>query len=393
MKYSGSTYTLIYDPQEQQINFEGVFRPAGEEEVAEVFKYLTQIHDQVEGCLRLSFRRLRYVNAEGIKILSMFVAYARGRDRLILKIIASGVLAWSERVLPNLRAIWNKVEFSIYDAHFYGSQELIEDIDFIPLLRNQTRILWPLEKEILQKHGLAHGMRIADICCGCGDVPLLICREFEPGYILGVDHSEAAVEYARNLQAEFNVRNAEFQRGDATALLQGDDIFDFVTCRLSLQIFSKPEQILKELVRVAKPGGRVYVTGEDYDQIAGNPEDDLIRQTYERASVYGEQMGMDLRNGKKLYGMLSQAQLEDIRVDYIVVDTVNTNREAFAQVIESWRFFSVYTIGNQLHLSQADQDELLAGYDANLRTIRNPHGYASWVMVAVSGRKPFRQSD
>jgi ubiquinone/menaquinone biosynthesis C-methylase UbiE len=393
MKYCGSTYTLIYDPLDQQINFEGVFRPAGDDEIAAVFKYLTQIHDQLEGCLRLSFRRLRYVNAEGIKILSMFVAYARGRDRLILKIIASGVLAWSERVLPNLRAIWNKVEFSIYDAHFYGSQDIIEDMDFIPLLRNQTRILWPLEKEVLQNHGLAHGMRIADICCGCGDVPLLICREFEPGFILGVDHSEAAIEYARNLQGEFNVRNAEFQRGDATALLQGDDVFDFVTCRLSLQIFSQPEQILKELVRIAKPGGRVYVTGEDYDMIVGNPEDGLIRRTYESASVYGDRMGMDLRNGKKLYGMLSQARLEDIRLDYIVVDTVNTDREAFAQVIESWRFFSVFTIGNQLKLSQADQDSLLAGYDAHLRTIRNPHGYTSWVMVAVSGRKPFRQSD
>ncbi len=393
MKYSGSTYALIYDPLDQQINFEGVFRPSGEDEIAAVFKYLTQIHDQVEGSLRLNFRRLRYVNAEGIKILSMFVAYARGRDRLVLKIIASGVLAWSERVLPNLRAIWDKVEFSVYDAHFYGSQDIIEDMDFIPLLRNQTRILWPLEKNILKHHGLARGMRIADICCGCGDVPLLICRELEPGFMLGVDHSEAAVEYARNLQAEFNVRNAEFQRGDATALLQGDDVFDFVTCRLSLQIFSQPEQILRELVRITKPGGRVYVTGEDYDMIVGNPEDDLISRTYDRASNYGDQMGMDLRNGKKLYGMLSQARLEDIRLDYIVVDTSNTSREAFAQVIESWRYFSVFTIGNQLHLSQADQDSLLAGYDAHLRTIRNPHGYTTWVMVAASGRKPLRPSE
>lgn len=391
MKYTGSTYTLLYDPLDQQINFEGVFRPSGEDETSAVLKYLTQVHDQVEGSLRLNFRRLRYVNAEGVKILSLFVAYARGRDRLVIKVIASGVLAWSERVLPNLRAVWDKVEFSVYDAHFYESQDIIEDMDFIPLLRNQTRILWPIEKETLKRHGLARGMKIADICCGCGDVPLLICREFEPGFMLGVDHSEAAVEYARNLQTEFSVRNAEFQRGDATALLLGDDTFDFVTCRLSLQIFSQPEQILKELVRIAKPGGRVYVTGEDYDLIVGNPEDDLISKTYDRASVYGDQMGMDLRNGKKLYGVLSQARLEDIRAEHIVVDTGNTDRAAFAQVIESWRYFSVFTIGNQLHLNQADQDSLLAGYDAHLRTIRNPHGYTTWVMVAASGRKPLRQ--
>jgi hypothetical protein len=130
------------------------------------------------------------------------------------------------------------------------------------------------------------------------------------------------------------------------------------------------------------------VTGEDYDMIVGYPEDDVISGTYDRASIYGDQMGMDLRNGKKLYGMLSQARLEAIRIDHLVVDTSNTDREAFAQAIESWRTFSVSTIGDQLQLSQTDRDSLIAGYEAHLRTIRNPNGYTNWVTVAASGCKP-----
>ena len=98
MKYNGSTYTLTYDPLDQQVDFEGTFRPVGEDEISAVFKYMTQIHDQVKGTLRLNFRRLRYVNAEGIRALSLFIAYARGRDTLTIKIVASGVLAWSERI-------------------------------------------------------------------------------------------------------------------------------------------------------------------------------------------------------------------------------------------------------------------------------------------------------
>ncbi|MEZ4619305.1 MAG: hypothetical protein R2867_27875 [Caldilineaceae bacterium] len=82
------------------------------------------------------------------------------------------------------------------DRDFYRSQEIIEDADFIPLLRNQTRILWPLEHDVLTRHGLRSGMRVADICCGCGDVPLLISRELEPSFMLGIDHSAAAVAYA-----------------------------------------------------------------------------------------------------------------------------------------------------------------------------------------------------
>jgi ubiquinone/menaquinone biosynthesis C-methylase UbiE len=391
MQYAGLTYTLSYDPLDQQINFEGALRLAGDDEAAAVFRYLAAIHDRVQGTLRLSFRKLRYINAEGMRTLSLFVAFARGRDSVGLKIIASSILAWSVRSLPNLCTLWERVEFSVYDQGFYGSQEIIEDQEFIPLLRNQTRIVWPREREILARHGLARGARVADICCGAGDVPLLICREFAPAFVLGVDHSEAAIAHARRLQDEFAVRNAEFQRGDATALLLPDESFDFVSCRLSLQIFSQPEQILRELLRITKPGGRIYVTGEDYDLIVGHPEEEAIGYTYQRAADYGAAMGMDLRNGRRLYGMLAAARLEDIRADHLVVDTANTDRDAFAAVIESWRAFSVETIGGRLGLDPAERGRLVAGYDAQLRTISSPHGYTTWPIVACSGRKPARR--
>ncbi|MCB0062623.1 MAG: methyltransferase domain-containing protein, partial [Caldilineaceae bacterium] len=325
----------------------------------------------------------------GMTALSRFIGYARDRDALAtIRIIASGVLAWADHMLPNLCELWNKVEFIVHDKEFYRSQDIIEDADFIPLLRNQTRILWPHEQTIMVHHGLRQGMRVADICCGCGDVPLLISRELQPSFILGVDHSAAAVAYARRLQQDFQITNAEFQRGDATALLLDDNGFDFVLCRLSLQIFSDPAAILRELIRIAKPGGRVYILCEDYDLIIGHPEDELIAHTYERAAVYGDAMGMDLRSGKKLFRMLAEARLEEVRTDHIIVDTSNSDREAMAKVIESWRDFSVDTIGDRLALNTNEKATLTAGYDAQLRSIRSPYGYTTWGLIACSGRKP-----
>jgi len=389
MKLVQETYTLHYDPLEQQINFEGIFRPASREEVGMVVAYLSNIHDQVQGTLSLNFRRLRYLNATGMTALSRFIGYARERDAVTIRIIVSGVLAWADRMLPNLCELWHEIEFTVHDRDFYGSQEIIEDAEFIPLLRNQTRILWPQEQAVIARHGLRKGMRVADICCGCGDVPLLISREFQPSFVLGVDHSAAAVAYARRLQQDFRIINAEFQRGDATALMLEENNFDFVICRLSLQIFSQPTAILRELIRITKPGGRVYVLCEDYDLVVGHPEDELIAHTYDRAAVYGDQMGMDLRSGKKLYRMLSEARLDEIQTDHITVDTSNSDREALAQVIESWRGFSVDTIGDRLALSSAEKTALTTGYDAQLRSIRSPYGYATWGLVACSGRKPF----
>lgn len=390
MNLTNTSYSLLYDPLDQQINFEGILRPTSPTATNELYTYLVDRHDQLQGVLRLNFRRLRYINAAGVKALSLFVQYAQVKDQLTIQVIASGVIAWSERILPNLCKIWDKVEYTVYDHNFYKSQEIIEDNEFIPLLRNQTRIIWPIEKEVLRKHGLTKGMRVADICCGCGDVPLLVCREFSPSFLLGVDHSKAAVQYARNSQSEFRINNAEFQRGDATALMMNDDSFDFVICRLSLQIFSEPELILKELIRITKPGGRIYTLCEEYDMIVGYPESEAIRETYQRAAQYGDDMGMDLRQGKKLYNMLADARLEEIKVDQVMVDTNNADRDSFSKVIESWRHFSVYTIGDSLELNKTDQHTLKAGYDAQLRTIRSPYGYTTWGMVACSGRKPMR---
>ncbi|MEI8093952.1 MAG: methyltransferase domain-containing protein [Spirochaetales bacterium] len=393
MKLKSGSCTLTFDLLDQQIDFEGTFRPESAADAKDVFEYLTKKHGQVRGVFRLNFRRLRYINAEGVYALARFIRHAKEateaqRRSGSIQLIASAVLAWTEHVLPNLTRLWDKVEFQVHDRNFYGSQGLIEDLEFIPLLRNQTRILWPLEKEVLRRHGLERGMRVADVCCGCGDVPLLVAREFHPSFITGIDHSEAAMVYARQLQDDFGVSNAEFQRGDATALMLADDSFDFVTCRLSLQIFSKPEQILSELIRITKPGGRIYTLCEDYDLIVGYPERNSIRHTYEKATEYGEALGMDLISGKKLYGMLTRARLEDVRAEHIMVDTANTSRPDFAKVIESWRQFSAFSIGDQLKLGDEDRARLLEGYDAQLRTIADPEGYTTWNMVACSGRKP-----
>ena len=49
MNYTGTLYTFTYDPLDQQINFEGIFRPTSDEEASRTFNYLVEIHSQVQG--------------------------------------------------------------------------------------------------------------------------------------------------------------------------------------------------------------------------------------------------------------------------------------------------------------------------------------------------------
>jgi SAM-dependent methyltransferase len=387
MSITGERYIVSFDALDQQVNFEGVLRTQNRVDLNSLKDYLIGIHDKLDGSMKLNFRKLRYINSAALKAVVEFLKYAQYSERLTVKLIGSKVITWEVKTLPALPELWQGIEFVLFDDHFYESQGIIEDAAFIPLLRNQTRLLWPQEKEVLVRHGLRPGLRVADICCGCGDVALLIAKDINPAIVVGVDHSLPAIEHARKLQGEFKVKNVDFRLGDATALMLEDEIFDFVICRLSIQIFSKPEQILRELFRILKPGGRMYLLGEDYDLIVGYPNDQEIRRVYDRAGKYGTDIGMDLYNGKKLYSILTGLKLTNILLDYLNVDTVNSDRRLFAEMIASWRHFSAETIGRELHISREDHDQLLAGYDAHLQTIRHPFGFTKWTLVSASGEK------
>lgn len=387
MSISGERYTISYDPLDQQVNFEGSLRACNQEDLDAIREYLGELHQRLEGTMRLNFRKLRYMSSTGLRIIVDFLKQASRARKLDIQLIGSKVVTWEEKTLTSLPALGEGIGFQVFDRNFYESQGIIEDAQFIPLLRNQTRLLWPLEREVLVRHGLREGLRVADICCGCGDVALLIARDLRPGFIVGIDHSLPAVEYATRLAKEFKVRNADFRLGDATALMLEDEQFDFVLCRLSIQIFSRPELILKELHRILKPGGRLYLIGEDYDLIVGYPNDGDIRAVYDAAGRYGRDIGMDLYNGKKLYSILNGLRLGNIRLDYLNVDTVNSDRQIFAEMIRSWRHFSAQTIGRELGLSGEAKAALEGGYDAHLRTIQHPFGYTKWTVVAASGEK------
>jgi SAM-dependent methyltransferase len=388
MTISGERYTVNFDPLDQQVNFEGYVRTTSREDLGSIMDYLVDLHGRHDGTMSLNFRKLRYMNSSGLKVIANFLSFASRSSKMRIKLIGSKVIPWEEKSLASLRSLGDGIEFVVADERFYESQGIIEDEAFIPLLRNQTRLLWPREKPVLVAHGLREGMRVADVCCGCGDVALLIARELKPGIVVGIDHSMPAIDHANRLQREFKVANAEFRLGDATALMVEDEVFDFVLCRLSLQIFSRPEQILRELHRILRPGGRLYLTGEDYDLIVGCPNEAEIRGVYGKAGHYGRKIGMDLYNGRRLFGTLMGMKMKNIKVDTVDADNLGSNRPIFSEVISSWRHFSAETIGRSLAITDAERTELLAGYDAHLATIRHPHGYTKWSVVAASGEKP-----
>jgi len=135
-----------------------------------------------------------------------------------------------------------------------ANKELWEKGDF-------TRIAASMREsgeELVRQLGVGEGMRVLDLGCGDGTTAV-------PAAQLGAD--VLGVDIAANLVAAGNARvqslgltNIRFQEGDATDLSELDDeSFDLVVSIFGAMFAPRPLDVAKEMVRVAKPGGRIVM--------------------------------------------------------------------------------------------------------------------------------------
>ncbi|MGE5281756.1 MAG: class I SAM-dependent methyltransferase [Chloroflexota bacterium] len=135
-----------------------------------------------------------------------------------------------------------------------ANRELWEKGDF-------TRIAETMREsgeELVGKLGIAEGLRVLDL--GCGDGTTAVPAAKLGADVLGVDIAANLVA-AGNARAEaLGLANCRFQVGDATDLNELEDgSFDLVVSVFGAMFAPKPFDVAKEMVRVAKPGGRIVM--------------------------------------------------------------------------------------------------------------------------------------
>src|SRR5439155_3953759 len=106
---------------------------------------------------------------------------------------------------------------------------------------------------------------------------------------------------------------------------------------------------------------------------------------HEGPARFGEATGTDLFIGRHAFGHLVALGLADITVDYVVVDTLRVPRETFAAILGAWRDGYVESIGEYTRFSAG---EATAYFDQMIANIRDPKGYAVWMVPVVSARVP-----
>ena len=269
------------------------------------------------------------------------------------------------------------------DLNPHGKQ--MADESMVRTLSAQTLAIWPQESQLIRRYGLLPEVRILDAGCGTGECSARLAEMFPQAHVLGVDIIDASLELAREPCARF-VDRVRFEHQSVYELPAADGTFDFTLCRHVLHSIPHPERVLAELVRVTKPGGRLHLIPEDYDMLHFQRTAPDPREFWNAVpDRFGRQTGTDLFIGRHAFTTFERLGLEDITLDYIIVDTLRCPREVFARIIAAWRDgyagVSAEAMGWPLERAEGYFERMIAN-------IRDPKAYAVWMVPVLAARVP-----
>jgi SAM-dependent methyltransferase len=159
------------------------------------------------------------------------------------------------------------------------------------------------------------GHRVLDIGCGPGTITADLAAIAHEGHVTGVDYAADILPKAAETAAGRGLSNVDFEQADVHRLRFEDDAFDVVHAHQVLQHVGDPVQALREMRRVAKPGGVVAVRDSDYAAFTWFPElpglDDWLA-LYERVARAN---GGEPDAGRRLKAWALRAGFDEPRIE------------------------------------------------------------------------------
>lgn len=179
--------------------------------------------------------------------------------------------------------------------------------------RLETKTVADTTLRQLELVGLRPGMRCIDVGCGTGAVSRLMASIAGPQLVLGLDASGRRIEEARSYAASRRIE-VDFVEGDAERIDAPDGGFDFCWSRFLYEYLPRPRAVLREMVRVTRPGGIVAVGDldaqlEHFHGLVPQAEG-YLREILSEL----DRSGFDRRVGRRLYGWFLESGLHDIEV-------------------------------------------------------------------------------
>ena len=140
-----------------------------------------------------------------------------------------------------------------------------------------TRVFVRMLDDYLDAMGIDDAKAVIDLGCGTGIASRHIARR--PGFfghVTGIDQSPFLIDAASRFAGDENLAGRiDFRVGDTQSLDLGAGEFDAVVAHTLISHVERPEAVLAEIVRIAKPGASIGIFDGDYASLTfGHPDPD-----------------------------------------------------------------------------------------------------------------------
>jgi SAM-dependent methyltransferase len=184
-------------------------------------------------------------------------------------------------------------------------------------LKRQAGELAADSRSLLDKVGLRPGDRAIDLGCGPrGVLDLLAERVLPGGQVTGLDSDPAATAMASEFVASEGYGEAvQIVTADARHTGLPSDSYDVVHTRTLLINIPDPAEVLTEMVRLAKPGGRVASLEYDMEHALCYPPHPAFTRLCEIFGGVFRRNGADPFIGRRLPELFRAAGLASVQVE------------------------------------------------------------------------------
>lgn len=157
------------------------------------------------------------------------------------------------------------------------------------------------------------GMDVLDVGCGPASITADLAELVSPGRVVALDAAPDAMDAARDTLAKRGLlERVELATGDILALPFEDDAFDVVHAHQVLQHVSDPVAALREMRRVARPGGIIAVRDAIYSAMSWFPQHEGMDMWMSAYTATARANGGEPDAGSRLLAWSLEAGLEDV---------------------------------------------------------------------------------
>jgi SAM-dependent methyltransferase len=154
---------------------------------------------------------------------------------------------------------------------------------------------------------------VLEVGCGVGAQLQVLLRRFPEAHFTGIDASEVQLDRARQFLAEaVSDGRVELAQASAYQLPFADASFDAACIYWVLEHLSDHLGVLREVLRVLKPGGVLYCTEVFNSGLYARPRQPALEDYWRAFNRLQEELGGDPDVGVRLGALLNAAGFEQI---------------------------------------------------------------------------------